>query len=137
MDLNVEDVNNTIKSKKEYRKMFIEACKIKHETMLRNKGEGQTKTRRILEDKYGLKEYFENTNIHEARNIFRTRTNMLPFAANFSKSNKYKRTNWLCRCGVIREKQGHLVEGRCPVYRDIWEGYSSLEEDRDLARFLG
>ena len=61
---------------------------------------------------------------------------MMPFAANFSGSNKYKRTNWLCKCGV-REEESHLVEGRCPVYQDIWEKYNNLEEDTELARFFG
>ena len=29
------------------------------------------------------------------------------------------------------------MEGKCPVYRDIWEKFSELEEDGQLARFFG
>ena len=135
-ELRVEDVNNTSLSKKDYRQIFIDACKMKHEEVLRKQAESQSKTKRIFEDNYGSKAYFENTNIFEARQIFRARTKMMPFAANFSGSNKYKRTNWLCKCGV-REEESHLVEGRCPVYQDIWEKYNNLEEDTELARFFG
>ena len=134
-ELNIEDVNNTIRSKKEYRQLFTDACKTKHEKMLRNQAATQSKTRKIFEEDYGIKKYFENTNLFEARQIFRARTFMLPFAANFSRNMKYKKSNWLCRCGA-NEEQGHLVEGKCPVYRDIWERFDQLEEDSQLVAFL-
>ena len=37
----------------------------------------------------------------------------------------------------MREEESHLVEGKCPVYQDIWEKYNNLEEDTELARFFG
>ena len=136
-DLNVEDVNNTNMSKNQYRQLFTSACKIKHEQNLREGSEGKVKTERIFKSKYGMKRYFESNNIMEARNIFRTRTMMMPFAANYSRNMKYKKTNWLCKCTWRREEEAHLMGGKCPVYSDIWERFNNLEEDEVLARFFG
>ena len=136
-ELKIESVNETLLSKNDYRKLVMKACKERDEEVLRADSQNKSKCDKILEDKYGMKEYFKDKNIHQARQLFRTRTKMQPFAGNYSSSQKYRRTNWMCACGTAREEEGHLVRGECPLYRDIWESYESLEADTQLAGFFG
>ena len=136
-DLDIEDVNETNLSKKEYKKLAVEATKKQDEKELRSLGEKSEKCNRILEDSYGKKEYFMNENIHKTRQYFRTRVNMHKFAGNFSKDRSFARTGWKCRCGLEREEVSHLTSGTCPTYRDIYERYSDLSSDDALTRFFG
>ena len=41
----------------------------------------------------------------------------------------------LCRCGEEREEERHLADS-CPLYKDIRERFSSLEEDDQLGEFF-
>ena len=136
-ELKIENVNETLIPKNEYRKIVMKACQMKDEETLTTQAEGKSKCEKIMKNNYGMKEYFQNNNIHEARQLFRTRTMMQPFAGNYSHNKAYQRTNWLCRCGTSREEEGHLVRGECSLYRDIWEKYNSLESDTELAGFFG
>ena len=134
--LNIEDCNETKLSTHDYRKMFIEACQRHDEENQRKEAEGKTKCERILEDSYGQKDYFKNGNISEARQMFRTRVGLLPFAGNYKHSNKYKQTNWLCFCKQTKEDESHLKDGNCSVYKDIREKFGSLEDDNSLMMFF-
>ena len=136
-ELEIQDVNITEIPKKEYNKIVMEACKKKHKKDLKEMGDKSKKCERVLKDDYGMKSYFENRNIHEARQLFRTRASMQPFAGNYSHSAKFKRTQCLCKCRVAKEEEGHLVKGECSVYADIWEKFDSLEDDESLVKFFG
>ena len=135
--LEVEDCNTTRLGKNEYRKLFIKACRIKHEAKMKDDGSKLVKCERILVDDYGMKTYFQNKNVFEARQMFRTRVGLQPFAANYKNSMRFKQTNWLCRCLKESESETHIKEGRCPIYMDIREKYASLEDDDSLLRYFG
>ena len=59
---------------------------------------------------------------------------MLAIAGNFSHDRRFKRTDWLCRCGQ-REEQEHLRR-HCPMYDDIRAKYGELESDESLVPFF-
>ena len=101
---------------------------------MRKEGKEKTKCERILQDNYGQKEYFKNTNTTESRKMFNTRVGMLPFAGNYTHSNKYKQTNWLCFCKQKKEEESHIKD--CRLYQDIREKYDSLEDDNSLVMFF-
>ena len=121
-------------SKSDFRKIFNEACKSKDEETQRRQANEKKKCDRIMEDTYGQKGYFQNQNIAEARTMFKTRTGLLPFAGNYSNSNRYKQTNWLCICKQNREEEHHIRT--CLVYQDIREKFGSLDDDENLVQFF-
>ena len=61
---------------------------------------------------------------------------MQPFAGNYSKDNRFSRTEWLCRCREAREEESHLMNGNCPVYREIRQKYDNLDDDETLAQYF-
>ena len=131
--LEIEDVNKTSLSKKEFKKLAKDACEKKDEDELRHSA--SSKSEGIMKDKYGKKEYFSKHNIHKSRQYFRTRVNMHKFAGNFSHDRTFARTGWLCRCGLAREEVAHLTSGTCPTYQDIFEKYDNLSCDDELVDF--
>jgi hypothetical protein len=134
MKLGIEDVNTTELSKAEYRKTVTATCHQLNELRLREEMTGKTKCEKILADGYGRKEYFEKTLPGQVREYFATRTSMLAIAGNFSRDRRFKRTDWLCRCGQ-REEQEHLRR-HCPMYDDIRAKYGELESDESLVPFF-
>ena len=74
-------------------------------------------------------------NINEVRKNFKTRTGMLPFAANYPGDRRFARTQWLCGCGQ-REEEEHIIEGRCPLYSDLRGEFGDLARDEELVSFL-
>ena len=135
-ELSIVDVNDTNMSKKEYRKIVIKACQDKDEEKLRKEAEEKEKCRRIMKDKYGKKEYFKNKNIKEVRNMFKTRVSMLPFAGNYTRDKRFLKTLWMCRCNEKKEEETHILEGKCPIYKDIFEKYDNFEEDEVIVQFF-
>ena len=135
-ELKVESVNLTRCNKKEYRKIVFEACHLQNEKILREMADGKEKCARMNEEKYGRKEYTQLKSISEVRIWYRTRFGQRPFAGNFSKDKQYAKTNWLCKCGMIKEKESHIIAGKCPVYDDIRGKFSSLERDEDLVDYF-
>ena len=77
---------------------------------LRKMAENSEKCKRIMKGNYGKKEYLAE-NIQTCREFFRTRVSMNSFAGNYSNSNRYKGTGWLCRCGLSKEQESHLMSG--------------------------
>ena len=96
--LSIEDVHTTKLSKKVYRKLITRACHKVNENRLRNKIQGKQKCDRIEKEKYGKKEYIKSKNIYDARQMYRTRFGMQPFAGNYSHDRRFARTEWLCQC---------------------------------------
>jgi hypothetical protein len=131
----IEDCNSSGKSKQEFRKIAELACMVKDEVNLRKLGEGKEKCSRILKECYGRKKYFNTNTIKEAREMYRTRVAMMPFAGNYSHNKRFAVTNWLCRCKGAKEEERHLTAGECPVYGDLAEG-CDLEDDEGLKGFF-
>ena len=135
-ELTIEDVNETNMSKKEYKKIVMKACQDKDEGNLRSAAEEKVKCNKIMKEKYGKKEYFKIKNIKEVRNMFKTRVSMLPFAGNYTKDKRFLKTQWMCRCNEKKEEESHILEGKCPIYKDIFEKYDNLEEDEVIVEFF-
>ena len=87
-------------------------------------------------EKYGIKAYIEEKSISEVRNIYRSRFGQRPFAGNFSNHNQYRKTNWMCKCGISKEKETHITSENCPVYSDIREQFQGFEKDEDLVSYF-
>ena len=132
--LGIEDINTTSLSKIVYRKEATEACHCLNEKRLCEDMAGKRKCDKILAEGYGRKEYFSIAKPEQVRQYYATRTNMLAIAGNFSKDRRFKRTNWLCRCGQ-REEQEHLLR-HCLVYDDIRARYHNLDNDDNLVPFF-
>ena len=136
-ELAIEDVNTTKMSKKEFKEMAKQACLAKDEEYLRKLANKSKKCDRIMEEGYGKKDYFTNQNIFKARKYFITRVSMTRFAGNYTHDQKFKRTNWLCRCLLAREVEAHLTSSACPVYADLREKYGDLSGDSELVAYFG
>ena len=46
------------------------------------------------------------------------------------------KTNFMCICMESREEEQHIIGGLCPVYRDIREKYTDLNDDSSLVQFF-
>ena len=121
---------------KTYRKMLLDKCKEKDELELRKLAEGKTKCEKIMVERFGRKQYLSTNILSKARQIFKTRTKMQRFAANFPKDKKFASSNWLCRCQNEREQEDHLRSGQCQVYGDLKDKFPNLEDDGQLAKFF-
>ena len=102
--------------------------------MLREKAQG--KCVRINTETYGKKTYIGNNNIHQVRQLFRSRFGLQPFAGNYSKDKRFAKTQWLCKCGEEREEEPHLLSGACKVYGDLTHKFSDLTNDNQLVQFF-
>ena len=89
----------------------------------------------MTKETYGKKEYISKSLISEVRTWYKSRFGLLPFAGNYSNDQRFAKSNWFCRCGQ-KEKEAHLTSGSCPVYSDIREKYTSLEDDQDLVSYF-
>ena len=83
-----------------------------------------------------VKKHISDMNIHEVRELYKSRVGMQPFAGNYSGDRRFAKTNYLCRCGVAREEEKHLISGQCPMYADIWGKFHSFDDDKDLVQFF-
>ena len=134
-ELNIEDVNDTVMSKSEFKSLIKGAIQTKHEEMLKEESKGKTKCHNILKEGYGKKEYLNVKKIEDVRIMFKSRVGLMPFAGNYSHDKRFVKTNWLCRCG-LKETEAHLTAGTCPIYDDIWQGRGDLRKDEDLVKFF-
>jgi hypothetical protein len=133
---NVNEMDTEKESAKLYRKRVIGKCRLLDEKWLRKLAEGKEKCERIMSEPYGKKSYLSSKTISVVRKHFYTRVRMQPFGGNFSKDNRFRRTDWMCRCAQEREEESHLLAGDCPVYGDIRESYPDLESDNHLVNFF-
>ena len=134
--LNIEDVNETTQNAKEYRGMVTLALQVKDKTIIEDLAREKEKCTKIMKECYGKKDYFSNKKIKDVREMFQTRTGMLPFAGNYSNDKRFSRTSWQCRCNTAKEDEKHILDG-CPLYQDILEKYESLlDRDEELKEFF-
>ena len=134
--LKVEDVNKTNLSSKEYKVMFTKACEKKDEDFHLKQSNNKEKCDLIMKSKYGKQNYIESKPLNDARQTFMTRTRLQPFAGNYSRDERYRITEWKCRCLLSREDESHIKDGNCPCYEDIRDKYDNLDEDENLVRYF-
>ena len=130
--LNVEDVNKTIMDKKQYIETVKNALEEKDKEIITTLAANKEKVNKIMKEPYGKKEYVKEKNIKEAREIFKTRVGLQPFAGNFSNDRRFARTEWLCFCLGAREEEHHLTGGQCPIYGDLVGMHGNLEDNDNL-----
>ena len=135
-ELDIENVNTTRYNKSDYKLILSKACHVRNEHILREISDGKEKCARIISEKYGQKEYIQNKYISEVRNIYRTRYGQRDLAGNFSHDKSYSKTNWMCMCGLSKEKEVHITSGKCPIYSDIREKYTDFDKDEDLVSYF-
>ena len=132
--LGMEPVENTQMTSKGYRAEVTAACHRENERRLRELMEGKKKCEKILAEQYGQKEYFSLKTPSQVRNYFATKVSMLPIAGNFLHDNRFRNTDWLCRCGA-REEQEHIVS-HCEIYKDIREKYDDINNEDNMVMFF-
>ena len=120
----------------DYKQLLIQARHRKNESILRGLSEGKEKCQRIGKEEYGVKEYLQKKCMADVRNTYRTRYGQRDFAGNFSKNNKYSKSNWMCLCLESKEKETHITSEYCPIYSDIREKYQNFDSDEDLVMFF-
>jgi hypothetical protein len=138
--LGIEDCNTanltTTLDKIHYKKLVKEAVIKKNESILRGLAEGKRKCLKIMNGKYGKKNYISESLIGDVRKWYRTRVGLLPFAGNYSHDRRFARTEWMCRCAEAKEDEPHLRSGECPAYSDILERYTNLDDDKELVEYF-
>ena len=61
-----------------YRKTLIAACHLKNEKKIRGQAEGKVKCTKIVQEKYGKKDYVQNKKITIVRQTFKSRFMLYP-----------------------------------------------------------
>ena len=91
---------------------------------------------RILKEEYGKQSYIVESTIEDSRKWFKSRFGLQAFAGNFSHDRRFAKTDWLCRCKISIEDEGHIVSGQCPVYGGLRTQFGDLGEDRNLVAYF-
>ena len=134
--LDIESCDVTSLSKDQFRKYVTQACHVKNEERLRDQAEGKQKCDRMRGEDYMKKSYVSDTKIEDVRNMYRTRYGLLAFAGNYSHAKKFEKTNFMCRCEEAREEERHIMSTDCPVYADIRQQFSNLNDDKELVKYF-
>ena len=135
-ELEIESCHSSGLDPHKFRKVVTSACHRMNEKRLRKQAEGKEKCDKIMLEPYGKKDYVGKKIIYQVRQHYKTRVKMMPFAGNFTHDRRFSKTEWLCKCRQIKEVEGHLTSGKCPVYGDIRERYTDLKNDDDLVHFF-
>ena len=120
---------------KQFRKIVTEKCHLENERRLREQTKESKKCKRIKEEKYEKRQYFEKSTLKNASKIFRTRFGMLDFAGNYKNIAKYKKTEGMCRCSQQKEQETHILSGKCEIYGDIRLKHN-ISDDESLMKFF-
>ena len=135
-ELGVENVNSCRLDAKTYKHLVTLACHQKNEERIKASSQKSSKCDRIKHEEYGRKNYLKEKNIKYVRDLFKARFGMSDFAGNFPNNNKFRKSDWLCKCGKEKEKEDHIKEGSCEAYKDLREKYDNLEEDNDVLEYF-
>ena len=135
-ELEIESANSCRLDTKAYKTLVKDACHKKNEQRIRKSIEVSKKCKRINYEKYGRKPYFKEKNIIIVRELFKTRFGLTDFAGNFPRNQKYRKSDWMCKCGREKEQEDHIINGNCESYKDIREKYVHLGSDEKLMEFF-
>ena len=87
----------------------------------------------MKDEKYGIKSYLNEMNMHEARTFFRVRSRMVRCKMNQSSGQYNRESLWKCEdCGYV-DTQTHILH--CPAYQQLREG-KSLNSDIDIVTYF-
>ena len=135
--LRLEDARLTLKTREQYAKDVVTACKWRDEALMKEQMEGkkEKKMRIMYHDNMDMKDYVKHGNLYTARTTWEVRSHMLRVAGNYPGHNKYAATGWQCQaCRLqVREDQEHLAS--CVGYADIRTGRDLSVED-ELVSFI-
>ena len=119
-----------------------EAIRKKYEDELRNemtsghsgKGYSKLKASKLIDEKFGLKDYFKQMSLVDARTHFRLRCSITNTVKMNQKSNpEYARKLWLCDdCGNV-DSQSHIMW--CPSYATLREELD-INNDVDVVHYF-
>ena len=98
--------------------------------------EGKQKCDRIGGEDYEKKSCVSDTKINDVQNMYRTGYGLLAFAGNYCHVRKFAQTNFMCRCGEARKEDRHIMSTDCPVYADIRQQFSDLNDDKELVKYF-
>ena len=132
LNLKEEFENDEIKIKQ-----FKKIVKIKimeaNERELKTNMIKSSKSDEIMNDTFGLKQYFKELNVEEARTKFKLRTHMIKTKFNYKNDRKNSYDNWACdSCESAIDSQSHVLW--CPAYEKLRAG-KNLQSDKDLVQY--
>ena len=84
----------------------------------------KSKTKDLVNESFGFKDYLKNKNIYEARTGFKMKTRMLDVKMNYQHNPKHMKDLWQCdSCRSAVDTQSHVL---------YCEAYKTLREDKDI-----
>ena len=88
----------------------------------------------LVEEEFGLKEYFTKLNLPDARIKFALRTKITrTVQTNYKGDKKFAANKWMCRDCQTEDTQDHIV--RCPTYQHLRKD-KNLSDDKDLVNYF-
>ena len=88
----------------------------------------------LVEEEFGIKEYFAKLNLPDARLKFALRTKMTrTMQTNYKGDKKFAENKWMCRDFMTEDTQDHIV--RCPTYQHL-RVEKNLSDDKDLVNYF-
>ena len=84
----------------------------------------------MQDENFETKQYLRESNLDDARLLFKYRSKMLDCKFNYKNDKQYSKELWKCdSCQSAIESQDHILW--CPAYTDLREG-KSIHNDKDL-----
>ena len=135
-ELGIPDVNKADLTKNEVKKLVTTACKEKDEVYMKQKMENSKKMEDIIDDNCELKPYLKNLTLHQARDLFKIRTNMIKLRENYKNDKTNKSVNYVCvGCKQEKEVNAHVLV--CPAYAHLRKGpVTNFDSDKELVEFF-
>ena len=95
----------------------------------------KSKCETVLLENFGLKLYFKNLTVTEARIKFRIKTKMIHAKLNFRNDRRNSQLNWICESceNSCIESQSHIMW--CEAYSYLRDGLD-LKSDKDLVNYF-
>ena len=83
----------------------------------------------LVEGGLEVKPYIDNLKMHEARTMFRIRTQMMPTKLNMKNNPRFASEQWKCDACKMLDSQSHILW--CPFFAPLREG-KDVGNDKDL-----
>ena len=92
------------------------------------------KSSKLMDEKFGMKDYVKKLTVHEARALFKNRTSMTQYTKiNYKNNPLYAKQLWKCENCENISSESHILW--CSGFQHLWEG-KDLKCDKDLAKYL-
>ena len=63
-------------------------------------------------------------------------TGLLPFAGKYLHNVTFSKTEWLCHCRDLIEDEGHIISGKCEVYKDVQTQFGVSGNEKNVVSFF-